>query len=209
MQSGFRYVDFLCRKDPSMTDETGGYCELCDRVGADASEKFVALAVELDVVKDGKRVTAVTVAEDTWVDKETGEDRSKPRWGLVIQAAKNFYSYFAAYHENTGDIREVPWEIYREGAGTDTKYHSFELKAQLPDLSQLDIPSLMELLEEMGSDEKYSEVEKLSPGSQKSFGNSNKPQTDSGVIPDGNRESEFERVKRELEGTVKTPVESY
>lgn len=208
-EKGFRYDTFLCRKDPSMAEESGGYCELCDRVGAKADEKFVALAIELEAVKEGKRVKELKVAYDSVTNKESGETVEYPRWGIVIQASKNFFSYLAAYHENTGDIRDVAWDILREGDSTDTKYHQFPLPTPLPDLSKLEIPSLDDLLENMGSDEKYQDVETIAAGSQPSaFGKSSKP-VDAGTVPAGDRESEFEKIRAELESKNQTPVEAY
>jgi hypothetical protein len=206
--SGFRYETFLCKKDPSMAEEYEGKCELCDRVEHDAAERFVALAVELEVVRDGKKVKEVKVKYDSVPRKKddgTEEVVDYPRWGLVIQAAKNFFSFYAAYDESTGDIRDVAWEVVREGGGTDTKYHSFVLMkdaksaADLPDLSDIvdAIPSLDDLLEEMGSEEKYAQIAGLQAGSQPTFGGK-KPTADSGTVPSGDRQSDFERIKNEV-----------
>jgi hypothetical protein len=208
-EQGFRYETFLCRKDESMTDESGNYCELCDRVGHEPSIKFVATAVELEAVRDGKRIKELKIAYDE-KDNKDGEKVQYPRWGLVTQASKNFFSWLAAYHENVGDITEVGWEIVREGDSTDTKYHHFELKAPLPDLSGLEVPSVEDLLEAMGSDEKYAMVSDIKAGSQPTFGGDNKPSQDSGTVPTGTRDAEFAKIKAELD-SERTPeaVESY
>jgi hypothetical protein len=208
-EKGIRYETFLCRKDPSMAEEYGGECELCDRVGADAAEKFVALAIELEPTRKGKRVESLAVKYDTVKRKKddgTEEEVEYPRWGLVIQASKNFFSYFAAYDEANGDIREVAWEIHREGGGTDTKYHPFMVMngpnaVALPDLSEVvdAIPTLEELLEAMGTEEKYAEVSDLAAGSQPTFGN--KKSTDSGTVPSGERETEFAKIKADVVGS--------
>lgn len=201
MDSGYRYETFLCRKDPSMIDESGGECELCDRVDVDPVERFIALAIELEPIKDGKRVKEVKVKYDT-VKRDDGTEVEYPRWGVIIQGAKNFFSYFVAYDEASGDIREVAWEIQRDGEGVGTKYHPFAVMngknvVDLPDLTEVidNIPSLMELLEEMGTPEKYEQVSVLEPGSQPTFGNK-RPQND-GANP-GSRASEFAKVKEEL-----------
>jgi len=204
--SGFRYETFVCKKDPSMVEEFGGECDLCDRVGHEASEKFVALAVELETVKEGKKVKEVKVKMDQYKDKD-GNDQEAVRWGIVIQAAKNFYSYFAAYDENSGDIREVAWEIHREGGSTDTKYHPFVIMngpnaIPLPDLSEVteNIPALDDILEGMASPEKYEQVDELAPGSQPSFGGKKKT-TDDGAVPTGERATEFSKIREEVVGS--------
>jgi hypothetical protein len=165
------------------------------------------MAVELEAIKDGKKTVGLKVAYDTRKNKE-GVDVDYPRWGMVTQASKNFFSYLAAYHENTGDIREVGWEIVREGASTDTKYHHFELKAPLPDLSGIEVPDITEILEGMGSDEKYAQVEAIGANSQPAFGEDAKPVEDSGTVPSGSRDSEFAKIREELESGKRT-VDSY
>ena len=187
-----------------MREESGGYCELCDRVGHEPTVKFVAMAIELEAVKDGKRVKELKVAYDKRKNKD-GEEVEYARWGMVTQASKNFFAYFAAYHENTGDIRDVGWEIVRNGASTDTKYHQFPLIAPLPDLSEIEVPDVIEILEGMGSDEKYKEVEAIGAGSQPAQQNGSTP-TDSGTVPSGDRDSEFAKIREELK---KSEVEAY
>jgi len=203
-ESGIRYETFLCKKDPSMSDESGGECELCDRVEHDAVERFVALAVELEPIKEGKRVTGLEVMHDT-VTKDDGEEVKYPRWGIIIQASKNFFSYFAAYAESQGDIREVAWTIEREGGSTDTKYHQYIVTngprvVELPDLSEMmeNIPALEDLLEEMGSEEKYAQVAELDPGSQPSFGGNKKPEL--AGVPSGDRADKFAEIRQVIEG---------
>lgn len=202
-KSGFRYETIICKKDPSMVEEFNGVCELCDEVGHEPAEQFVALAVELEPVKEGKRVTSLRVKTDAGKDKDDN-DVEWPRWGLVIQASRNFFSYFAAYSEASGDIRDVAWEIHREGSSTNTKYHPFVVMngpnaVTLPDLSELveNIPTLGDLLEGMASEEKYAEVAELEPGSQPSFGGKKSPQND-GVIPSGDRDAEFAKIRAEV-----------
>lgn len=205
--SGFRYETIVCKKDPALAEEYGGECELCDRVGHDAAERYVALAIELDAVKEGRKVKEVKVKYDEYKDKE-GTEKTSPRWGIVIQASKNFFSYFAAYDEASGDIRDVAWEIHREGGGTDTKYHPFVVMngpnaVSLPDLSEVmkDIPELEELLEQMSSLEKYEEVVDLEAGSQPSFGGKSKQVDTSGVdTPTGERATDFAAIRDEVLG---------
>ncbi len=200
--NGVRYETFVCRKDPSMVEDFNGECELCDRVGHEASVSFVALAVELETVKEGRKVKEVNVKFDEARNKD-GEEVKYPRWGLVIQAPKNFFSYYAAYHEATGPITEVAWEIHREGGGTDTKYHPFVVMngtsaAALPDLSDVldNISTLDELLEEMSTEDKYAQVAELKAGSQPTFG-AKKPE--SGTVPSGVRATEFAKIRETVD----------
>lgn len=203
--SGVRYENIICKKDPSMVEEFGGACELCDNLKHNPAERFVALAVELDPIKDGKRVTGLKVKTNRAKNKD-GIEQDYPQWGLVIQASKNFFSYFAAYADSSGDIRDVAWEIQREGASTDTKYHPFIVMngpnaVPLPDLSKIveDIPSLDDLLENMASDEKYAVVDSIDPKSIKQFGGSgNKTRNDDGVVPSGERQADFAKIRDEV-----------
>jgi hypothetical protein len=203
-ESGFRYESFLCRKDESMREESNGVCELCDRVGHEPTVKFVAMAVELEPTKEGKRTKAVKIAYDKRKNKD-GEEVEYPRWGMVIQASKNFFAFLASYHENTGDIRDVAWEVIRDGDSTDTKYH-ITLPVELPDLSSLEVPSVEDILEGMGSDEKYAMVADIGAGSQPTFGGGSKPSKDSGTVPLGDRDTEFAKIREEL---GKSKVEAY
>lgn len=203
--SGVRYETVICKKDPAMVEDFNGECPLCDKVGHGAAERYVALAIELEPTREGKRTKSLAVKTNAAEDKD-GNTVDYPQWGLVIQASSNFFSYFAAYHESTGDIRDVAWEIHREGSSSKTKYHPFIVMngtnaVPLPDLSEIvdSIPSLDDLLEEMASPEKYAELEALPAGSQPSFGNDSKAPTDDGLMPSGNRETEFAKIRAEVE----------
>lgn len=193
---GYRFESFLCRKDPSMVSETNGECELCDTIGHEATERFVALAVELEPVKEGKRVTGLEVKYNT-VKRDDGSETDYARWGLVIQGAKNFYSWLAAYDEAKGDITNKAFEIQREGDSIGTKYHFFPEDAPLPDLSEIDLPDLFELLENMGSDEKYEQLEGVEPGSQPSWGNSTPEPAKTGGATD--RASRFQQIRESVQ----------
>jgi hypothetical protein len=202
-ESGIRYETFLCKKDPALIEESGGVCDLCDRVGAEPAEKFVALAIELEPVKEGKKITELKVKKDV-VKRDDGTEAEYARWGLVIQASKNFFSYFAAYDSSKGDIRDVAWEIQREGGSTDTKYHPYIVMngtsaVSLPDLAEVieNAPTLEELLDEMASDEKYAQTEELAPGSQPGFGGAKKSEP-SGTVPTGDRQTQFAKIKDEV-----------
>jgi hypothetical protein len=201
-QSGYRNENIICKKDPSMLDEFGGQCELCDDLQHKATERFLALAVELEPVKEGQKVKALKIKVNPYKNKE-GVVTEYPQWGIVSQASSNFFSYYGNYAETQGDIREIGWEIHREGGGRDTKYHPYIVMngpqaVALPDLSKLvkEIPTLDELLEEMAAPEKYAEVAGLDPDSQPTFGDDAKEE--SGSVPSGSRQSEFDRIRDEL-----------
>jgi hypothetical protein len=204
MKSGTRWETLLCKKDPSMIEDFGGVCELCDEVGHEATEQFVALAVELEPVKDGKKVTGLKVRYVTKPNKD-GVDVDYPQWGIVIQSASNFFAYYGAYHEASGDIREVAWEIHREGGSRDTKYHPFIVMngpnaVPLPDMSDFadDLPALEALLEEMGSEEAYARVAGVTSDDIPSFDDE---RTDDGTLPSGERATEFAKVREEVVGS--------
>jgi hypothetical protein len=206
-ERGYKTDNFLCRKDPSMVDISGGDCVLCDHIGHDAAERFVALAIELEPIKSGKEVTGFTVKKNR-VKREDGTEADYPQWGMVIQGAKNFFSSLAAYDEAKGDITKVPFEIQREGEGVSTKYHFFPEKGTpLPEeeIQELldSIPDLESLLEDMGSDEKYSTLEDVEPGSQPSFGDKgNKPTTSATAT--SSRDSAFNAIRQKVEAGVES-----
>jgi hypothetical protein len=199
-ERGYTMENFLCRKDPALVEESGGVCELCDRIGHSPTVRHVALAVEVEPdKKDGKEVSSFKIKYNI-VKRDDGTEAEYPQWGLVAQAAGNFFSWLAAFDENKGDIRKKVFEIQREGNTKDTKYHFFTESAPVPDLSSLDevIPQLTDLLEEMASDEKYAKLSVVEPGSQPTFGtveNKAKPSS-----PD--RSTQFEAMKEKLAGSV-------
>lgn len=194
MERGYRYDNFLCRKDPSMIEESGGHCPLCDDIGHAASERFVALAVELEPVTQGKRTSALNVKYSKF-ERKDGTEVEIPRWGLVVQASKNFFAWLGAYDETKGDITEKAFEVQRQGGSKDTKYFFFPEDAPLPDFSPIEdqLPDLEDLLEQMGSDEKYAQLDGVEPGSQIVWGSSvDTTKTDT----TGDRQSEFDKLRQ-------------
>jgi hypothetical protein len=205
-----RYDTFVCRKDPAFREESGNTCELCDRVGHKPTEKFAALALELEGIRDksGKRVVSVEPLMRTYTDRE-GVDHEVPQVGLVIQASRNFFSPYVAF-DSRYDLEETSFEIERDGASTDTKYFFFAIDAK-PDLTDLELPDLEDVIERMGSEEKYEAIAEVTPGSQKTWGDGisgkgknkktsskSKKQTDD--EPAGDLRSEFERIKEQVKG---------
>lgn len=212
-EDGSRYDTLVCRKDPAFRDESGNTCELCDRVGHSPTEKFVALAVELEAVKDGKKIRDVSVVMRSYEDRE-GNEREVPQYGLVIQAARNFFAPYVAW-DGRVELSETSFEIEREGASTDTKYYFFPVDAK-PDLDGLEIPSLEEVIERMGSEEKYEAVAELAPGSQKSWGgdtkkktNKNSKKSESSSDSSEDLRSQFERIAADVKGRKASEVETY
>jgi hypothetical protein len=198
-ERGYSMENYLCRKDPALVEESGGQCELCDRIGHTPTVRHVALAVEVEPAeKNGKEVTAFKIKYNI-VKRDDGTEVEYPQWGLVAQAAGNFFSWLAAFDENKGDIRKRVFEIQREGGGTQTKYHFFMEVAPVPDLSSLDevIPELTDLLEEMASDEKYAKLSTVEAGSQPTFGESDNKATS--TSPD--RKTKFDEMKDKLAAT--------
>jgi hypothetical protein len=171
-EKGHKWESFLCQKDPTMVEAYGGKCVLCDTIGHKATDRFAALAVELKPVKQGKEIVSWEV-EYSKFTRQDGTEVEIPRWGLVLQGAKNFFSYLAAYDETKGDITKLGWEIVREGGGVGTKYHMYPEKGvSLPDFADLELPDLDDLLRDMGTAEHYnSNLSEVEPGSQPSFGN--------------------------------------
>lgn len=193
---GTRFDTLVCRKDPAFREEFGGECDLCDRVGHVATEKFVALAIELEAIKSGKTIKDVKVAMRQFKDRE-GNDREVPQIGLVIQASRNFFAPYVAW-ESRKDLTETSFEVERQGGSTDTKYFFFPVDAK-PDLSDVEIPSLEEVLERLASDEKYDDVVDLKPGSQRSWGDKNKSSSaGKGTAQPENLRSQFEAIAAEV-----------
>jgi hypothetical protein len=148
-----RWLTFMCRKDPAWRAESNNYCPLCDDIGHKATERFVAVAVEVVPVMEGKRVVGVKVAYREATDKD-GNEVEYPVAGLVVQGPK-FFGTLVAYDQKR-DISELSWDITREGEGLKTQYVFFPIEG-MPDLSEVEsaLPDLNVILEELGSQEKY------------------------------------------------------
>jgi len=196
-----RYDTLVCRKDPAFREESGNTCDLCDRVGHAPTEKFVALAVELEAVKDGKKIKGVNPVMRSYEDRE-GNEVEVPQVGLVVQAARNFFAPLIAWDSRV-DLAGTSFEVERQGASTDTKYFFFPVDAK-PDLEGLDIPELEDVIERMGSEEKYEQVANVQPGSQKQWGDSNKKKPGKGrktkPQDSGDLRSQFEKIAQDVKG---------
>jgi len=209
-EKGHRWESFLCQKDPTMVEAFGGKCVLCDTIGHKATDRFAALAVELKPVKSGKEIVSWEV-EYSKFTRQDGTEVEIPRWGLVLQGAKNFFSYLAAYDETKGDITRLGWEIVREGGGVGTKYHMYPEKGvSLPDFADLDLPALDDLLRDMGTVEHYAQVNEVQPGSQPSFGDSTAPTVAATPVSTDDRAAKFAELEARLSATADPePIASY
>jgi hypothetical protein len=170
-QKDFRYATFMCRKDPAWAEESGNQCYLCDIIGHKPDEKHVAVAVELEPIRTGRKVTELKVKTRQYT-RDDGSVVEYPQWGLVIQKLSNFFSYFSAWREKYDtEITEVAFDITRKGGDKSTTYPVFPIEtADIPDLSEFEdkIPSLEDVLENLGSLEHYAELQGIEPGSQES-----------------------------------------
>lgn len=185
-ERGFRYATFMCRKDPAWRVESGDTCPLCDVIHHEPIERHVAIAVELDPIRESgtKKVKELHV-KTREVERDDGSKASYPQWGLVIQSDRNFWGYFMAFAERMGNINDVAFDVLRQGGDQNTKYPVFPIQEaplpqQLEDLKK-EIPTLEGLLEEMGSLKKYeAELQGVEPDSQTGYNGSGEetPSTD-------------------------------
>jgi len=79
-----------------------------------------------------------------------------PEVVVVFQAAQNFWQQFASHNDQIGPITANPWKIIREGSDQSTIYHGYEVdKSDDVDYSNMNIPNVHEILENLGSKERY------------------------------------------------------
>lgn len=194
-----RWLTFMCRKDPAWREESNNKCPLCDEIGHKATKKFVALAVELEPVVDGKRITDVQVKYNPSVDKD-GNEVDYPAIGLVVQGPKFFGTLVA--HDQKRDIADLSWEITREGERLATQYIFYPVDHK-PDLSsvQQSIPNLLEIMEYLGSEEKYEkDLDGVRPEDQPNYGQNNSGNKTTPVAAREQEEGDlFGRLKSSLE----------
>lgn len=176
-----RWLAFMCRKDPAWLPESGGVCELCDRIGHAAKERFVALGLELRPehrVLDrsgrlGRQIIAVVPATRKVV-QEDGSKGNQPRIGLVAQAAFNFFRPLASLHR-THPLEEHTIEVFRHGQGKQSRF-IFSPNELLPDLEPIRafVPDLTEVMTELGSADRYEhELQWVRPEDQPEFARTN------------------------------------
>ena len=208
------YRDFVCRKMDAWEDSDGS-CVLCDKLGHVPKENFAAVAVLLDPVYESssstKRISDIKSFEVRGSEYTTKDGNSifYPEYVIVFQAAQNFWQQFTSHNDQIGPITANPWKVIREGADQSTTYLGYEVdKAEIVDYRDMNIPSIQELLESLGSKERYDTY--LSDESmwlpQKQMYVNKEENTNSGPVrkkenseAEENAESVFERIKRQAE----------
>jgi hypothetical protein len=214
---GKGYRDFACRKMDAW-DDADGKCVICDELGHVPKENFAAVAVGLEPVFDSSAktnrisdISSFEVKGNEYTTKD-GTTIFYPEVVVVFQAAQNFWQQFASHNDQIGPITANPWKIIREGNDQSTIYHGYEVdKAADVDYSNMKIPTIHEVLENLGSKERYDTY----------FGNPelwqkqhqkfvNKEESDSGTeVPrrraedseaEEDAETAFQRIKRQAAG---------
>jgi hypothetical protein len=155
------YRDFACRKMDAWEDGDGT-CLICDELGHVPKENFAGLAVMLDPVIDPAAktnrisdISSFTVKGNEYTTKD-GTTIFYPEIVVVFQAAQNFWQQFSSHSDQIGPITANPWKIIREGADQSTVYHGYEVdKAEAVDYANMAIPTIHEILENLGSKERY------------------------------------------------------
>jgi len=202
---GWRY--FICRKNEIFEDESNGECPICEMksLGKNAQPVYrhLALAVELEPKyeqKNGRKVVSgYEVLMDEWTDKE-GNDKTTPHVGVVSESAKNFWTPFAAHvlrmveRGVNAELENTVYEVVRNGKGDQTSYSFYE-DDNRPDLSELEVPTLEDFIEEKGALEYYEK--ELSGGVEED--DSETEETSSREKGTQETESDFDKLKAELE----------
>lgn len=154
------YRDFLCHKMDGWDGD--GTCVLCDELGHEPKENFAAIAVLLDPVYDPKakttRISDITSfkVRGNEFERQDGTKAFFPEVVVVFQASQNFWLAFQSHDAQVGPITAHPWKVIREGNDTGTVYHGFEVdKAEVPDYTDMNVPTISQVLESLGSSERF------------------------------------------------------
>ena len=100
-------------------------------------------------------ISSFTVKGNEYTTKD-GTTIFYPEIVVVFQAAQNFWQQFSSHSDQIGPITANPWKIIREGADQSTVYHGYEVdKAEAVDYANMAIPTIHEILENLGSKERY------------------------------------------------------
>lgn len=208
-EKGFRNGTFMCRKDPAWLSESNGECYLCDVVGHKAVEKHVAIAVELEAVtKPGTTAIEELRVLTRSFTREDGTVVEYPQWGIIMQGFKNFFNYFSAFASKYGNINETAFDVTRIGGDEMTTYPIMAVPSPIPDLTpfQENIPTLVDVLEKMGSKEKYDTELVGADKFDQSSPYGNKSET---KAADSKVHSKFEELQASLPGGLGDKLESY
>lgn len=210
-EKGWRFEHFMCRKDPAWLAESGGFCPLCDEIGAKVVEKHTAVGLELEPITNGTpQVTGLNVVTKNY-QREDGTEVSYPQWGLIRQSFGNFFNYFTAFGQKWGDITHVAFDVARVGGDRTTSYIIMPvIGIEVPDVSEYEIPSLSDVLESLGSKEKY---EENLPGAEEIDQTPNFDETETTFSPAETTgegfKTKFEQLKSQLPEGLHSKVESF
>lgn len=173
------WADFVSR-DPSLgfTDGDGTDWKhiLEEEIGHDPDEKHAGIAVKLiPNFKKGSTtqrisdIVSFTVDGNPYTNKD-GKEIFFPAYEVVFQSASNFWRNLDQYDEEIGPITGQPFKVVREGGDTNTSYAFFAVDKPvfLPALSGesegdevnevsdlANVPSIEDVLETLGSHERY------------------------------------------------------
>jgi hypothetical protein len=199
-KDGFRWANLMCRKDPAWQEESGNKCAACDILGHKAKERQVAVAVELESVGGAKSKQFKVRTRS--VDREDGTKVEYPIYGLVYQGYKNFYAWFAAHAEREGELTGFVFDVTRKGNDETTNYPVFTVHNAEVDFGEFEFPTLLELVEEFGSQEAYDrELGDIDPGSATlSQGYNADEQEETTNEPPSRGKTKFEELRESLPG---------
>jgi hypothetical protein len=170
------WTDFVSR-DPGVFDDGDGtdwQVVMRDDIQHAPQKRITGLLVVLEpVFKKGVKTTRLGDVEKLmltgryWTNKE-GEDIFFPAYQLAFQSEFNFWNSLKVHADEVGPINENPFKVIRQGGKTDTTYLFHELNAPIVyhdkngeptndevDWSNLNMPTLPEILESLGSHERY------------------------------------------------------
>lgn len=203
-QKGFRWGTFVCRKDPAFSDESNDTCPLCDLVGHKATEKHCAIAVELLAEPENSPHVQSLKVKTREGKKQDGTTQEYAQWGLVMQSFGNFFTWFSAFGQKYGGINDIAYDITRVGGDMKTTYPIIPLmNVPLPNFSEYNIPTLEDVIENLGSKEKYdAEMDSILGVEQSSY--------DSGPVSQEPSNEEMKTEFQKLKDSLPTEkLESY
>jgi hypothetical protein len=145
-----------------------------DEIQHEPQKRITKVLVILEpVFKKGVKTTRLGDVEKLmltgryWTNKE-GEDIFFPAYQLAFQSEFNFWNALKVHADEVGPINENPFKVIRQGGKTDTTYLFHELNAPVVyqgkngeptndevDWSNLNMPTLPEILESLGNHERY------------------------------------------------------
>lgn len=171
------YEHFISQRTPALGKGQDGYDPIEDIWGQAPKKKNVALAVELEPIKTGKKITGFkpVMNDARSYKKRDGTEVTvgpQPKVVFVVQSPFNFFNYYTTYEESTGnDINEVAWLVEKQGGGeadpVSYKSIAFETATLLdvgsliPEGTELPTAPVAENEDEQLTDEQYYFVKML------------------------------------------------